>query len=247
MKKNVKGITLVSMVITIIVMLILAGVSISMVVGENGVLTRASSASDKTKLSEIAEDFNLAVSDVEMQFQTAKAYNSSVESKRGKYVTVERLNESLGQTQILCSNAEITSGNSNEGGRTVSAIYGGGTKDVGENADGTKVTSEQHPISYLANTNYTKEYKGSDEAIAIYLSDSDAANELGANIYVAICQLEGGVPKLINVGVILSDITTDNCTSGKVTLDGEIASNSTGNGTGLGKLPTGDGEIVWLY
>ena len=39
--KNQKGITLVALIITIIVMLILAGVSISLVVGDNGVLTQA--------------------------------------------------------------------------------------------------------------------------------------------------------------------------------------------------------------
>ena len=41
MLKQKKGITLVALVITIIVLLILAGVSISMVVGDNGVLTQA--------------------------------------------------------------------------------------------------------------------------------------------------------------------------------------------------------------
>ena len=39
MKKQ-KGITLVALVITIIVLLILAGVSISLALGNNGVLTR---------------------------------------------------------------------------------------------------------------------------------------------------------------------------------------------------------------
>ena len=40
--KNQKGITLIALVITIIVLLILAGVSIAMLAGDNGVLTKAS-------------------------------------------------------------------------------------------------------------------------------------------------------------------------------------------------------------
>lgn len=44
---NKRGITLVALVITIIVLLILAGVSISMLTGENGILTKALSAKDK--------------------------------------------------------------------------------------------------------------------------------------------------------------------------------------------------------
>ena len=47
MRKD-SGITLVALVITIIVLLILAGVSISLVVGDNGVLTQAQNASTKT-------------------------------------------------------------------------------------------------------------------------------------------------------------------------------------------------------
>ena len=41
MLKNQKGITLIALVITIIVLLILAGVSIAMLTGPNGLLTRA--------------------------------------------------------------------------------------------------------------------------------------------------------------------------------------------------------------
>ena len=49
-----KGITLIALVITIIVLLILAGVTISMLSGENGILTKAAEA--KTKYGEAQED-----------------------------------------------------------------------------------------------------------------------------------------------------------------------------------------------
>ena len=42
-KRN-KGITLIALVVTIIVLLILAGISISMLTGQNGILNRASEA-----------------------------------------------------------------------------------------------------------------------------------------------------------------------------------------------------------
>lgn len=53
--KNNKGITLVALVITIIVIIILAGVSLSMIMGENSVLKQASRATITKKLSEIKE------------------------------------------------------------------------------------------------------------------------------------------------------------------------------------------------
>ena len=46
--KNTKGITLIALVITIIVLLILAGVSIAMLTGQNGILTQAQRAKNET-------------------------------------------------------------------------------------------------------------------------------------------------------------------------------------------------------
>ena len=49
--KKQKGITLIALVITIIVLLILAGISISMLTGQNGILNRAQEAKEKTELA----------------------------------------------------------------------------------------------------------------------------------------------------------------------------------------------------
>ena len=51
-----KGITLIALVITIIVLLILAGVSIAMLTGENGVLTKATEAKDQTEIAQEKEE-----------------------------------------------------------------------------------------------------------------------------------------------------------------------------------------------
>ena len=59
--KNEKGITLVALVITIIVLLILAGVTLSMVMGESGIFGKANSAKEKTQLSNAEEIIKLAV------------------------------------------------------------------------------------------------------------------------------------------------------------------------------------------
>lgn len=58
---NNKGITLIALVITIIVLLILAGVSIAMLTGNNGILTKANDASDSTTKAAIAEKVNVAI------------------------------------------------------------------------------------------------------------------------------------------------------------------------------------------
>jgi type II secretory pathway pseudopilin PulG len=47
MIKNERGITLVALVVTIVVLLILAGISISLVLSNNGLVTRAVNARDQ--------------------------------------------------------------------------------------------------------------------------------------------------------------------------------------------------------
>ncbi len=59
-KKN-KGITLIALVITIIVLLILAAVSIATLTGENGILTKATEALEKTDEAAAKEEVKLAV------------------------------------------------------------------------------------------------------------------------------------------------------------------------------------------
>ena len=60
MKKQ-NGITLISLIITIIIMLILAGVSLSMVMGDGSMLEQANVATTKTKVAEVQEYIDLAV------------------------------------------------------------------------------------------------------------------------------------------------------------------------------------------
>ena len=62
--RNQKGITLIALVITIIVLLILAGVSIAMLTGQNGILTQAGNAQDQTRDSQIKEAIAMAVSTI---------------------------------------------------------------------------------------------------------------------------------------------------------------------------------------
>ena len=60
--KNTKGITLIALVITIIVLLILAGVTITTLTGDNGILTRASDASRESEIASVKEQAQLDIS-----------------------------------------------------------------------------------------------------------------------------------------------------------------------------------------
>ena len=60
-QKNQRGITLIALVITIIVLLILAGVSIATLTGQNGILTRASDAKEQTEIASVKEQAQLDI------------------------------------------------------------------------------------------------------------------------------------------------------------------------------------------
>ena len=61
---NKSGITLVSLVVTIIIMLILAGVSINAAIGENGIVTRAAEASRQSKIAHEKEELDFALTNL---------------------------------------------------------------------------------------------------------------------------------------------------------------------------------------
>lgn len=59
--KNNKGITLIALVVTIIVLLILAGVSIAMLTGQNGILNRAREARENSAAGTLDEATKIVV------------------------------------------------------------------------------------------------------------------------------------------------------------------------------------------
>ena len=61
LKNNNYGITLISLVVTIIVLLILAGISISMLSGNNSILSRVTQAKDETEIAEEKETIKRAI------------------------------------------------------------------------------------------------------------------------------------------------------------------------------------------
>ena len=64
--KNKNGVTLIALAVTIIVMLILAGVTISTLTGNSGITTNASKAKTKSYLADIKEEYELYLSEKRM-------------------------------------------------------------------------------------------------------------------------------------------------------------------------------------
>ena len=81
MLKNRKGITLVALVVTIVVLLILAGVSINLVLGNNGIITKAKDA--ETKSAEASQNDLKGMNGLVSEMEGALAGNGSTGSGSG--------------------------------------------------------------------------------------------------------------------------------------------------------------------
>lgn len=68
--KNAKGITLISLVITIIVLIILAGISISLMSGNDGILNKSRTASEEYNKQTATETMNLKITNVQISKYT---------------------------------------------------------------------------------------------------------------------------------------------------------------------------------
>ena len=81
--KNIgnKGITLIALIITIIILLILAGITISSINGESGLFSKAKIAREETKRSNAKEKLNIKL----LEFQTKKI------SEEGKNLEIDDL------------------------------------------------------------------------------------------------------------------------------------------------------------
>ena len=96
-KKSSKGVTLIALVITIIVLLILAGVSIAMLTGDNGILTQAKEAKEANIAGTEKEQIQLAMQSLKMKKQadnvstivTADELQNQLIADGAKNVTVE--------------------------------------------------------------------------------------------------------------------------------------------------------------
>ena len=87
MKKQ-KGITLIALVITIIVLLILAGVSIAMLTGDNGILNKAIDAKDTTSKAQIIENVQIDILAKQSEKKGGNLTTSELEDILNKYGTV---------------------------------------------------------------------------------------------------------------------------------------------------------------
>ncbi len=106
--RNQKGITLVALVITIIVLLILAGVSISLVLGNNGVLTQASEAVITNEKATVKQDMDMAFADANMEYTTKQSMGTLGDTEDLATILATKVanNASIGEASVKTGGTE---------------------------------------------------------------------------------------------------------------------------------------------
>ena len=102
--KSKNGITLIALVITIIVLLILAGVTIATLTGENGLLGKAAAAKEASKKADAIEDIKLKIIEV----QSEKKGNATLKDLIEYLENIE--NEEYKVTKVSSGTANLAAG-----------------------------------------------------------------------------------------------------------------------------------------
>ena len=82
--KEIKGITLIALAVTIIILLILAGVSASLVIGNNGLFDKAKSTQKVQTIAGIKEALELEKVDIQVESKTVNLENYLEQISNGK-------------------------------------------------------------------------------------------------------------------------------------------------------------------
>ena len=158
--KNKKGITLIALVVTVVVLIILAGVSINAVLGDNGIIKKANQAASVTKEAEVKEAINRTI----LEFYLTNDYETledflKAKVTEGKIDSVTKnadgtLTVKKGEYSVTVENKTNSSGGSSSGGETQTPEITIGEAKVVANSDGTGSAITDAASIYLGNTLY---------------------------------------------------------------------------------------------
>ena len=213
-----KGITLIALVVTIIVLIILAGVSINLVLGDNGVITKSKEASEKQEIAGMVEKIRLdiAAKETEKVQNNSKLTKSEMEDILEKYgkinyegTTIKSITTTKGNYEILYKD-----------------IYTGTLEVVTYTAtfSGTKVTSNgantvNEGETYTATLTIENGYE--IDTLTVKMGGTELVENIGytyTNSTITIPSVSGNIEIIVSgkiEGITASDIEADASYIGK--------------------------------
>ena len=183
--KSNRAITLVALIITIIVLLILAGVSLSMVLGENGLINKAQSSVDKyqekatneqnllNKVEEYFDLLNRKEGEIELSATSGECtYPNTItfdviKNTSGGELSVKTLNEDIATATISGNKITVTPKNVDE--TVIIKVTSAGTKEY-------KEKSVEYTLKVNKKTTYSNGETVSVGGYSFYVIGDDGTN-----------------------------------------------------------------------
>lgn len=82
LRRNQKGITLLALVITVVIMLILAAIGIKLAIGDNGILNNTKQANEDTKESYVKEIIHTSYNAILIDYEISRRYSNRILGRR---------------------------------------------------------------------------------------------------------------------------------------------------------------------
>ena len=162
--RNNKGITLIALVVTIVVLLILASVSIAMLTGENGIIKQAQDSKENTRGADVKETVDLAINNNKIL-----DYANTTGEKETKQDVIDKLKAEgkLTDEEIkdIAEDDKVTIGDIEIDFSGLDGTIDGGS---GGGAETTLPLPENAVISKIPG-----EYESEEEGIVIYIIPED--------------------------------------------------------------------------
>ena len=204
MKKNQRGITLVALVVTIVVLLILAGVSINSVLGDNGIIAKAKEAQRKS--AEASQNDLIGMNELAQQLEeqiNGSAGGSGAGTKVPAEATAETApyfpdNTFTKKEGTIDAGLVIQDANENEYVWVVvprtTAVYAktGLGKTTFTDADYTSIENDlkEYTKTYRGSTSYSDTYVADDKNVG-WFADETAYNNLKKSMLKSVYENGG--------------------------------------------------------
>ncbi len=195
MRKKEKGLTLIALVVTIIVMIILTGIVISAITGKSGITNQARESKNKSERQEIIESAKSQISDTVVENVGTDITRSQLKEILDKYFEnvpddytldtelttkseygdyVIKVSEIYNNTAVLANNEDNSTTSSNTSGTN-----GGSSDNSGSNNSSTNNSNNSGTNSSTQNTSSTN--SNGQNSASTGNSDSTSTNGSGTN------------------------------------------------------------------
>ncbi len=193
LKVNNKGITLIALVITIIVLLILAGVAIATLTGDNGILTKAVTAKEKTTEAEAKEAVQLeAIGSIDETTGKFNKEDFKTNVKKNLGLTDSSIKENGNKITVTYKGYDVTVDATT--GKVTAVVKTGETPPAGDYNTGTTVAEAiEQDKPYEENTTITDDFENKVKVPAGFKIAEDSATAVTGGVVIQDATYEGTI------------------------------------------------------